>query len=226
MSRVISRTFPGRSDQIAHARAIVREAIQDCPLINDAVLLTSELCTNAIQHSRSGAGGNFEVGVYREPGALRIEVRDDGPTGMATCHAPEDRTEKGRGLRIVANLADRWGWYGDESGQTVYFELRCSGTVDQPARKTDVAPAATDQTNTTKRGTAPSGPPSPALRRLFRGLQALDDAIAFRQARLAADCLACTRDRPCDDHGRDVDLIAAYRRDAIALVAAIAESEH
>ena len=99
--------------------------------------------TNAIQHSRSGAGGNFEVGVYREPGALRIEVHDDGSTGMATCHAPEDLTEKGRGLRIVANLADRWGWYGDESGQTVYFELRCSGTVNQPARKTDVAPAAT-----------------------------------------------------------------------------------
>ena len=112
MTRTVSRTFPGSQDQVAHARAFVREAILGCPLADDAILLTSELCTNALQHSRSGNGGAFEVTVCCRPGSLRIEVRDNGSASTPTRQAPESRDENGRGLEVVACLAHRWGHQG------------------------------------------------------------------------------------------------------------------
>jgi hypothetical protein len=50
-------------------------------------------------------------------------------------------------------------------------------------------------------------------RRLFQRLQALEDAIAYRKERAAAPCPVCEAGPgQCDDHGRDLDLIAAYQR--------------
>jgi len=52
-------------------------------------------------------------------------------------------------------------------------------------------------------------------------LQALDDAIAWRRARIAAPCPDCEpgRDsRRCDDHACDVDLIVAYKQMANATI--------
>ena len=196
MTGPVRRMFPGTLEEVASARAFVRQNIQGCPLADDAILLTSELCTNALQHSRSGNGGAFDVVVYNRPGWLRIDVRDDGPVGAPGRETREDSPENGRGLGIVASLAHSWGQYGDEYGHTIYFELRWI-----------------------------TGAPTAELRRLFRNLQALDDAIALRRARLAGRCPACTDDERCDDHGRDVDLIAAYRQDAAVLIAAITEPE-
>jgi hypothetical protein len=51
-------------------------------------------------------------------------------------------------------------------------------------------------------------------RRLFQRMQALEDAIAYRHARVAAPCPACqpALGSRCDDHGRDLDLIGEYER--------------
>lgn len=57
---------------------------------------------------------------------------------------------------------------------------------------------------------------APAERARFQHLQALEDAIAYRTARLAGPCLACGPAR-CDDHTTDTGLIAAYRLTAAAL---------
>ena len=49
----------------------------------------------------------------------------------------------------------------------------------------------------------------------FQQLQALDDAIAWRRARITAPCPDCQPgpDGPrCDDHACDLDLIAAYKQ--------------
>lgn len=53
-------------------------------MLDDAVLLTSELCTNTLQHTASANGGSFEVTVYRGHDSLRIEVRDDGAKTVPT----------------------------------------------------------------------------------------------------------------------------------------------
>jgi hypothetical protein len=51
---------------------------------------------------------------------------------------------------------------------------------------------------------------TPAERACFLRLQALEDAIAYRLARLAVSCPGCGVHR-CDDHAVDVILIAGYR---------------
>jgi len=117
--------LPGREDQVALARDFIRRAIGCCcPALDEAVLLTSELCTNALQHTASGSGGLFEVTVYRGDGALRIEVRDDGSETVPTVRDFEEFSENGRGLEIVRMIAHRWGQNGDEYGRCVFFELR------------------------------------------------------------------------------------------------------
>ena len=58
-------------------------------------------------------------------------------------------------------------------------------------------------------------------RERFRQLQALEDAIAYRSARLAASCPQCEpgpQGRRCDDHACDVALIAGYQRVARTLM--------
>jgi hypothetical protein len=50
-------------------------------------------------------------------------------------------------------------------------------------------------------------------------LQALEDAIAYRRARVSAPCPDCTASGPmCDDHACDLNLIAIYQRTAIAIL--------
>jgi len=57
-------------------------------------------------------------------------------------------------------------------------------------------------------------------------LQALEDAIAYRRARVNAPCPDCTADgHMCDDHACDLDLIAAYQRTAIAILNASSQTE-
>jgi hypothetical protein len=53
----------------------------------------------------------------------------------------------------------------------------------------------------------------------FQQLQALDDAIAWRRARITAPCPDCEPDgRRCDDHACDLDLIVAYKQMANATI--------
>jgi hypothetical protein len=50
-------------------------------------------------------------------------------------------------------------------------------------------------------------------------LQALEDAIAYRRARVSAPCPDCTASgHMCDDHACDLNLIATYQRTAIAIL--------
>jgi hypothetical protein len=55
------RVFPGRPDQVAHARRFVGRILTGCPVADDALLCTSELASNAIRHTRTGRNGKFEV---------------------------------------------------------------------------------------------------------------------------------------------------------------------
>jgi anti-sigma regulatory factor (Ser/Thr protein kinase) len=156
------RRFPGRRDQVACARAFIRDVIGCCPLLDEAILLTSELCTNALQHSGSGNGGTFEVTIYHAPGSVRIEVSDDGSASTPAPKTVDDCSEDGRGLEIVARIAHRWGQRGDEYGRCVYFELRWN------------PPAA---------ATSTPAPPSPSLGTTWIPPEALRTAHPRRRSR-------------------------------------------
>jgi len=86
--------------------------------LSDLMLVVSELATNAIVHARTP----FSVGLRLAGGTARIEVRDDAP------HLPNERslalsTSNGRGLLIVATLANEWGVDWRSASKTVWAEL-------------------------------------------------------------------------------------------------------
>ncbi|HUZ26805.1 MAG TPA: ATP-binding protein [Streptosporangiaceae bacterium] len=128
------RAFPGHPDQVARARHFVARALADCPAVTDVVLLTSELATNAVQHSASGRGGIFAVAISHAPGRVRVTVTDGGSASLPVMAAADELSTSGRGLILVDCLALRWGYTGPAelaraegapAQATVWFELTC-----------------------------------------------------------------------------------------------------
>lgn len=89
----------------------------------DAALCTAELATNAILHSRT----NFTISVRKIPGGIRVDVQDDRPdltpVVVPTSLEPLDTGATGRGLMLVAAIAQRWGYFTTDVAKTVWFEL-------------------------------------------------------------------------------------------------------
>jgi anti-sigma regulatory factor (Ser/Thr protein kinase) len=89
----------------------------------DALLILSELVSNAIRHART----EFTVSVSVGAGTIRLEVfdRDTRPPALMGL---DIESTSGRGLHIVAGLATDWGWSTGESsegvsGKVVWAEL-------------------------------------------------------------------------------------------------------
>jgi anti-sigma regulatory factor (Ser/Thr protein kinase) len=120
----VKRSFPGKPDQVARVRGFVRLVLGPVPVADEAVLLASELATNAIVHTASGHGGTFAVTVKRYPSAVRVEVHDTGSHRMPVPRAQDHQAEEGRGLGLVSLIADRWGHSGNQDGRSVFYELR------------------------------------------------------------------------------------------------------
>jgi anti-sigma regulatory factor (Ser/Thr protein kinase) len=106
----------------AEARRQVRAVIcaWDAPVDPcTAVLLTSELVTNAIMHE---AGETITLAITCSRGQLRIEVHDTSCSVPVQEDVPAD-AETGRGLMLVAALSAQWGYYRTLAGKAVYFTL-------------------------------------------------------------------------------------------------------
>jgi anti-sigma regulatory factor (Ser/Thr protein kinase) len=104
-------------------RADLTEIAGTCPVIDELVLLASELAANAVTHSRSGhPGGMFTVRATLYPGDYAwVEVIDQGGPWLAI----GDNDEHGRGLAVVAMITGdgNWGIEGDESARVAWFRL-------------------------------------------------------------------------------------------------------
>ena len=100
-----TQNLPGVPGAARAAREFTAETLAGCPARDDAVLVVSELVTNAIQHSRSaGPAGLIRLRLEAEPGEpVQIDVQDDGPAPVAAAAADG---EHGRGLLLIAALAD------------------------------------------------------------------------------------------------------------------------
>ncbi len=115
-------TLSADPEQVAEARRLVagylRERGEDDGEV--AVLLVSELVTNAILYGRAP----LELRAHTEGSALRVEVRDQEPASPPVLRGDVNLTEiGGRGLQLVDTLADRWGWSAEATGKVVWFEL-------------------------------------------------------------------------------------------------------
>ena len=106
----------------AEARSQVRAAIAvwNAPVNKDvAVLLTSELVTNAVKHAE---GETVILGVRCGRGRLRVDVHDMSPAPPVLTSASAG-AEEGRGLMLVSDLSTEWGSYRTPMGKVVYFTL-------------------------------------------------------------------------------------------------------
>jgi anti-sigma regulatory factor (Ser/Thr protein kinase) len=113
----------------AEARRQVRAAIcaWDIPVDPSvAVLLTSELVTNAISHE---AGEMVMLVVTCACGQLRVDVHDTSWSLPVPVDVPVD-AEAGRGLMLVASLSAEWGFYRTPAGKAVYFTLAFQADLD------------------------------------------------------------------------------------------------
>ncbi len=125
-----SLTIPGRPEQVSRARAYV--AALAGPAAETAALLTSELVTNAVLHTRSGRdGGTVTVVVIGVPDGLLVEVIDGGSPATGPEVSGDRYAAHGHGLFLVDQLAARWGCLQDNAGTTVWFQI---GAGDDPAR--------------------------------------------------------------------------------------------
>lgn len=128
--------FEGANDDpqsVSRVRQVVADEVDalGChDLVHDAVLVASELATNAVLH----AGGMAAVRVAPIAEGVRIEVHDRTrvPPTMAL-GSPEAMT--GRGLRLVASLSARWAAEPTDGGKVVWAEL--SGGPTLPSASAD-----------------------------------------------------------------------------------------
>ncbi len=125
--------YTGSADQAKHVRADLARVAGDCPVLDELVLLASELATNAILHSRSGhPAGTFTVRATLYPDYYAwVEVTDHG--GTWTPDGADD--EQGRGLAIVAAVAGvgNWGIDGDASSRAAWFRLNWHPNAEERA---------------------------------------------------------------------------------------------
>jgi anti-sigma regulatory factor (Ser/Thr protein kinase) len=138
----------------AEARRRVRDAIRSWRVpvdLDAALLLTSELVTNAIRHEAGQEAGQgaqaLMLAIASSRGRLRVDVHDTSRSLPAVAEVPAD-AETGRGLLLVETLSDEWGFYRTPAGKAVYFTLASepvnAGNADETdnADQPDEAPAA------------------------------------------------------------------------------------
>lgn len=136
------RAYAGEAASVPAAREHFCEAAcasgLDPELVEAASLGLTELATNAVQH----AGGRFMVVVSirgRRRRYLRLEVHDrskkpplpvflDRAVALYVLEEMDFEATSGRGLAMVASLADRTGVEQGCNGKSLWFELR----LDQP----------------------------------------------------------------------------------------------
>jgi anti-sigma regulatory factor (Ser/Thr protein kinase) len=120
-----SLTIPGRAEHVSEARAFVAESLgEDHPSTEVAVLLASEVVTNAVLHSDSRCtGGTVRVMVVDSADGILVKVADDGSRRSTPVVKADVYSAEGRGLFLVQQLAAQWGYLQDEVGRTVWFRL-------------------------------------------------------------------------------------------------------
>lgn len=121
------RTFPGEAlTTVALARTWVESTLLTSGIaVPDMLpLVTSELVTNALTHTRSGLPGeNVTLRLYAHEDRIRVAVKDAGPKpGRAPRLRPRNAASThGRGLLLVEALCLEWGVL--KVGTGVYAEI-------------------------------------------------------------------------------------------------------
>jgi len=117
---VVSWTLPSELTSASRARSLIRRPLKRwglADLIPTAELLVSELVTNAVRYAQGKIGLRLVL-----EGGLVCEVLDES-AALPRLRHPDDSDERGRGLQVVSQLAQRWGARRAASGKVVWCEL-------------------------------------------------------------------------------------------------------
>jgi serine phosphatase RsbU (regulator of sigma subunit)/anti-sigma regulatory factor (Ser/Thr protein kinase) len=112
--------LPSELTSAHRARQLIRRPMKRwglTELIPAAELLASELVTNAVRYAQGQIGLRLIL-----EGGLVIEVLDDS-AALPRLRHPDDDEERGRGLQVVSQIAQRWGARRAVSGKIVWCEL-------------------------------------------------------------------------------------------------------
>lgn len=122
-------TLPSHPQAALQARRHLHQLGHDWPshVLDDTVLATSELVSNAVQHGT----GDITLVVATANRSVRVEVHDHGdpiaqtPRSATDHGAATNDDENGRGLVIVEAITARWGItnHRPPPGKSVWFEL-------------------------------------------------------------------------------------------------------
>jgi anti-sigma regulatory factor (Ser/Thr protein kinase) len=121
---LVRRQFEPVASSVRGARQFARDALSELatPVVDDALLVVSELVTNAVQH----AGTRFEVAIdvpkvaIDGTSTLRIAVTDGNAQRPELLH-PGPHEPSGRGMALVDALGD-WGIEPTSVGKRVWWE--------------------------------------------------------------------------------------------------------
>ncbi len=109
------------------APKLVREALADLPDLGwaagDAMLVATELVSNAVRHSLATTDDRLDVRIHRDGDCVRISVRDPGISGRTARMADRPDLWGGLGLMLVNELASSWGSQRHPDGYEVWAEL-------------------------------------------------------------------------------------------------------
>jgi anti-sigma regulatory factor (Ser/Thr protein kinase) len=112
------------------ARAVLLDWCVPSALVDDAMLVISELVTNAVLHT--GTASTVELELYQTRHRLRVSLADDSPAAPRLRRV-RGAAEDGRGLAILAALSDRWGVEPHRNGKRVWWEVDLAvGYPDRP----------------------------------------------------------------------------------------------
>ncbi|MEW2223318.1 SpoIIE family protein phosphatase [Streptomyces sp. NPDC006990] len=135
MPHAVRTELPGNALAAGAARRFARVALSRWGVhgtpADDAVLLVSELVTNAVVHAGTSVGLECRYAA----GVLYAEVADLHPARRVAAHG-----EEGHGLRLVGALAKEWGFSYRRDRKSVWFQL---GTAAHPPDAGDGAGAET-----------------------------------------------------------------------------------
>ncbi|WP_199044432.1 ATP-binding SpoIIE family protein phosphatase [Glycomyces salinus] len=127
--------LPADDRSPAAARAAVRAVLTESgmpELLDETLLLTTELATNGVVH----AGTDINLTVAADSIGVRVTVTDYRSGGIepADMAMPEVTAEGGRGLLLVDRFASAWGTTHDATGKSIWFRIDRDPEAPPPSR--------------------------------------------------------------------------------------------
>lgn len=115
--------LPHTTESVRRARRTIAAFLEPAELpvsiIDDVLLLVSELVTNAVIHAGSPAVVRLDADIER----IKVAVADRDAGRAPAVVEPEPFSSSGRGVLLVDRLASRWGVEPQRQGKVVWFEL-------------------------------------------------------------------------------------------------------